>query len=483
MIKRVALNAAILTLFATGYGVNAAFVWPTLHFPANVGVAEPAQKYSPEMMRKRAEAEQVIASNKEKLRQNPDDIQAHKAIGDAHLFLEEYESAFNSYKEVLRVRPNDAEAYRGMGRTYYKVGDSAKALDYYKEAVRLDAGLGRAQADLGRTLVRLYRYNEAINPLKEGIRLKLQNGVDHDDYFSLGEAYLRTGQYQDAVGAYRKALEIVPGHVWTQAGLAEAHIALKQYDKAIASAKLALEQGPYDARTNRILGDAYGGMHQYEKAIEYYKESIRVSPHRYQIEALLRLGLTYNRLGRHEEAVTVFEKGIQYASTPRQFAFEAEIDPELLPALYFSTAEANLNLGRGQMAADAGRKYIEIKGWSDPNAAYAALLSYFGSRKSGRDAEARKIIDEALLHVAAKTWPGPIIKYVRGDLKEKALLSLANDNDKMTEARAYVGLSFALLGRIDAAHPHLEWVVKNGNRDFIEYTLAQSELRRVSATK
>ncbi|HEX6730965.1 MAG TPA: tetratricopeptide repeat protein [Pyrinomonadaceae bacterium] len=483
MIKRAGLKVAIFTLFATGYGVNAAFVWPTPHFPVNVGVAEPAQKYSPEMMRKRAEAERVIVVNKEKLRQKPDDVQAHKAIGDAYLFLDEYESAFNSYKEVLRVTPNDAEAYRGMGRTYDKVGDSAKALDFYKEAVRLDPGFGRAQADLGRTLVRLYRYKEAINPLKEGIRLKPKNGVDHDDYFSLGEAYLRTGQYQDAVGAYRKALEIVPGHVWTQAGLAEAHIALKQYDQAIASAKLALKQGPYDARTNRMLGDAYAGMHQYDKAIEYYKESIRVSPHRYQIEALLRLGLTYNRLGRHEEAVTVFEKGIQFASTPRQFAFEAEINPELLPGLYFSTAEANLNLGRGQMAADAGRKYIEIKGWSDPNAAYAAMLSYFGSRKAGRVAEAKKMVEEALSRDEAKNWPGPILKYVNGDLKEKDLFTLATDNDKMTEARAYVGLSLELVGRRDDARTHLEWVIKNGNREFIEYTLSQAELRRLTSAR
>ena len=50
----------------------------------------------------------------------------------------------------------------------------------------------------------------------------------------------------------------------------------------------------------------------------------------------------------------------------------------------------------------------------------------------------------------------------------------------MTEARAYLGMSLNLAGRPDEARPHLEWVVKNGNRNFIEYTLARSELLRLA---
>ena len=221
-------------------------------------------------------------------------------------------------------------------------------------------------------------------------------------------------------------------------------------------------------------------MERYEKAVEYYKESIRVAPHRYQVEALLELGRTYIRMGNHEEALAAFEKGIQYASTPREFSVEDEIKPWLLPALYFAIAQADLNLGRGQTAAEATRKYIELQTWSDPNAAYAALMSYFGNRKAGRDEEARKVLEEASARTDAKAWPAPVFQYLRGDLKEEGLLALATDNDKMTEARAYIGMSLALAGRLDGARPHLEWVVKHGNREFIEYTLAQSELRRIT---
>jgi tetratricopeptide (TPR) repeat protein len=446
----------------------------------SISFASSFQKYSPEMMRKRDEAERLIAKSKEKLQQNPDDIQARKAIGHSYLLLEEYEAAYNAFREVLRVAPNDAEAHWGMGQAYTRAGDDAKALKFYQDAVRLDPRFARAQADLGKTLVKLFQYNEAIGPLKEGIRLTPKSEIDHNEYYSLGEAYLRTRQYQEAIDAYRQALDALPGHVWTQAGMAEAYNGLKQYENAVASAKRALDHAPYDYRSNRALGDSYAGMRQYEKAVEYYNESIRVSSHRSQIDALLALGLTYNRMGKHKEAIDTYEKGIQYATRPKQFEFEAGADPVLLSALYFATAEASLNFDRWDVAVEAARKYIELQTWTDANAPYAAFMSYFGNRKAGRDAEAQKVLAEAFKHTDAKSWPASIVMYLRGDIDEKALLGLATDNDKMTEARAYVGMNLALARRFDAARGHLEWVVKNGNQDYIEYTLAKAELRRIT---
>ena len=482
--KRARLNLALSAALAAGVEVCITSARPAsvphIKGAGDFGVTGTVQRHGPEMMRKIKEAQDVVARNKERVRANPNDVQAHKALGDAYLFLEEYENAFGSYKEVIRLKPDDAEAYRGIGEAHERVRQYPKALDFYREAVRLDPRFARAQTDLGKTLVRLFQYKDAIGPLKEGIRLTPRGKVGHDDYFSLGEAYLHAGQYQEAVGAYRQALEVAPQYSSTHTGIAEAYNGLKQYENAVASAGLALKESPYDHRANRVLGDSYAGMERYDKAVEYYKESIRVTPNRYQVEALLGLGRTYLKMGKHEEALAAFERGIEYASTPRQFSVEDEIEPWLLPALYFDAAQAGLHLGRGQTAVEAARKYIEIRTWSDPNAAYAALMSYFGNRKAGRDEEARKVLEEASARTDAKAWPAPVFQYLRGDLKEEGLLAAATDNDKMTEARAYAGMSLALAGRLDAARPHLEWVVKNGNRDFIEYALARSELSRIT---
>jgi tetratricopeptide (TPR) repeat protein len=438
------------------------------------------QHDSPQRMKELAEARATVATNKEKVRVNPNDAQAHKALGDAYLILEEYENAFASFKEVLRVIPNDAEAYRGIGEAYERVWQYAKARDFYKEAVRLNPTYARALGNLGNMQVRLFQYEEAIGALKEGIRLKQSSKVDYSDYYNLGEAYQYTGKYQDAVNAYQQALKLGPQYESIHTSIAEAYNGLKQYQDAIASAGLTLKQSPYDAKANRVLGDSYAAMEKYEKAVEYYKESIRVSANRYQVEALLGLGLSYNTMGRHDEAVAQFDKGIAYASTPKQFASEEDVKPWLLSAHYFAMAQANLSLGRGEAAAAAAQKYIELRSWNGANAPYAALLLYFGKRKAGKTDEALKFIHEASAHMDAKAWPFPVFQYLRGELKGADLIALATDRDKMTEARAYMGMYLALAGRPDDARPHLGWVVQNGNRSFIEYTLAQSELRQLA---
>jgi tetratricopeptide (TPR) repeat protein len=444
-------------------------------------VSSSAQHDSPERMREIAKAQAVVVTNKEKVRLNPNDSAAHKALGDAYLFLEQSENAFNSYKEVLRLTPGDAEAYRGMGEAYEKVFQLAKARDFYREAVRLNPQYARAQIDLGNVSLRLFQYGDAINALKEGIRLKPSGQVAYMDYNNLGEAYLHAGKYDDAMNAYQQAIKLRADSSSAHSGLAAAYNGLRQYQNAIASGERALKESLYDQRANRVLGDSYFAMERYDKAVEYYKESIRVSSNRYQVEALLGLALTYISMGKHEDALTAFEKGIIYASRPKQFVVEDDVEPWLLPTLYIGLAQANLNLGRGQSATDAARKYIEITGWTSPNAPYAALLSYFGNRRAGRNEEALKVLAEASGHMPEKPWPYPVFQYLRGELREADLLALATDGDKMTEARAYVGMYLALAGRLNEARPQLEWVVKNGNRRFIEYTLAQSALRRIAS--
>ena len=60
-----------------------------------------------------------------------------------------------------------------------------------------------------------------------------------------------------------------------------------------------------------------------------------------------------------------------------------------------------------------------------------------------------------------------------------ALLTLDDNPDKMTEARCYLGVDLSLSGRPQEALPHLRWVQENGNKDFLEYLLALSELHRL----
>ena len=72
------------------------------------------------------------------------------------------------------------------------------------------------------------------------------------------------------------------------------------------------------------------------------------------------------------------------------------------------------------------------------------------------------------------------MKYLRGEIDESKLLAAATDNDKLTEARCFLGLDMEQKGRKEEALAHFRWVKEHGNPGFYEYTIAQAELDRLT---
>src|SRR6185369_6971010 len=122
-------------------------------------------------------------------------------------------------------------------------------------------------------------------------------------------------------------------------------------------------------------------------------EAVKLNPN--FANAYINLGNWYNELGRYEEAIEAFTNVTRIAP---KFAYA-----------YFSRSLLNLYLGRGDFAGD----------------------------------DASKLLDLAHKRLNASAWPYPIVAYLRREISKDSLLSLATDNDKMTEARTYMGLALS----------------------------------------
>ena len=59
---------------------------------------------------------------KEKVRQNPNDANAHGRLGGIYLTLGRYQEAITSLKEAIRLDPNYALAHSGLGVAYELLG-------------------------------------------------------------------------------------------------------------------------------------------------------------------------------------------------------------------------------------------------------------------------------------------------------------------------------------------------------------------------
>ena len=96
--------------------------------------------------------------------------------------------------------------------------------------------------------------------------------------------------------------------------------------------------------------------------------------------------------------------------------------------------------------------------------------------------DAKKLLDEAASRCDTAAWPFPVVKYLRGEIDESKLMAAATDNDKMTEARCFLGLDTEQKGRKEEALAHFHWVKEHGNSSFYEYTIALGELDRLGAS-
>jgi lipoprotein NlpI len=143
----------------------------------------------------------------------------------------------------------------------------------------------------------------------------------------------------------------------------------------------------------------------------------------------------------------------------------------------------NLYLGRGELAGDDAKSFLSLGDWSRERAPYIVIVGTLGYVKAGRIDEANKLLSLAQKRLNQNAWPYPIVGYLRKDISKEGLLSLATDNDKMTEVRAYVGLALSFAGETQEALKHLRWVKDNGNKSFVEYPAALTELRRLEQSE
>ena len=91
---------------------------------------------------------------------------------------------------------------------------------------------------------------------------------------------------------------------------------------------------------------------------------------------------------------------------------------------YVARGWSRLSAGVDGADLDA-RAYLAIKGWRDGLAPYMAVLAVVGARAAARPQQAQIMIDEALANLAPRAWPMPVLRYLKGDLTEPALLDAA----------------------------------------------------------
>ncbi|HEY0426301.1 MAG TPA: tetratricopeptide repeat protein [Pyrinomonadaceae bacterium] len=86
-----------------------------------------------------------------------------------------FENAVKVYKKYLVKNPKDDSAHFFLGRSYDKLNEDPDALKSFREAVKLKSDNSEYQTELGKILMKLAQYDEAVRALKKAIELDENN--------------------------------------------------------------------------------------------------------------------------------------------------------------------------------------------------------------------------------------------------------------------------------------------------------------------
>jgi tetratricopeptide (TPR) repeat protein len=238
---------------------------------------------------------------------------AYINLGNALLGKRNPDEAIAAYRAALAIDPNDAGAYYNLGKALQAQGKPDDAITAYRDAIRLQPEYAEAHCNLGLVLQRQGKYAEALAELRTGHALgSKQPGWRYPSALwvqhGLGNALQAQGKLDDAITAYRQALDLDPKYTQAHISLGNALLQQRQLDDAIAAYRQALDIDPKYAPVHNNLGLALQRQGKLDDAITAYRRSLDIDP-KYAL-AHYNLGNALYKQGQRDAAIREYRAAL-----------------------------------------------------------------------------------------------------------------------------------------------------------------------------
>jgi tetratricopeptide (TPR) repeat protein len=245
------------------------------------------------------------------------------------MVLNDHDQAIAAYERLAEAAPEDPQINFNLADLYEQIGDLAKARQRLDKVLAGDPNYVDALFALGRVSIRSGNPQEALDPFNRALSLTVQ--ASNEDgrgrvLHGIGVAYKLLGRPQDALRNYQDALEIrrsldqKRGMAMSLGEIASVQQAQGNFDEARGSLAEALELRREIGDRAGIglsllgLGDLHLDLGLYDDALQYYKDSLRIQrelgDEPSEALCLHNIGAVYLDRGDFSDALTYLEQAL-----------------------------------------------------------------------------------------------------------------------------------------------------------------------------
>lgn len=389
--------------------------------------------------------------------------QAYLYRGMAYRRQGNYDLAIADLSKAIELKPDYDLLYGLRANVYLRQGKFDLALADINKAVQLRPDNPDAYSDRGSIYRRMGNKDLALADLDKAIELYGDSPRASITYFNRGLLRCSTGCSELSLADYSKAIQLNPNFAEAYSERGSVFDSKHRFDLALADYNKAIELKPDLPHAYNGRGWVYHQQGIFDRAINEYNEAIRIDPK--YATAYCNRGVAYAEVGEYNRAIADDTKAL-------------ELDPNLNDEIYRSRASAYFYKNEGENAYRDIVVYLKRSGIKSDAAPYGIMIGYLGLRKMGDTKRADTFIKGWLRLLKPGDWSTQVLRYFDGQMTADELLALADNNDKQTEAHAYIGEILLAENKKAEAFEHFTWVKNIGNKTFVEYRIALEELKR-----
>lgn len=222
-----------------------------------------------------AAADELLAAIEKEF---PDDVSVTVMRGEVLLALGDAETALPYLTRAAEAEPERPRLQFQLGSALLSTGDTAGALAAFAaEAVNNEDPEVKALAHLNRALIlqRERKWDDAAADLEAVLAI---DPTRQEVYGDLASLYLRTGNVDDASRVLDAGFDAGFQSAAHYYSLGARIFRNKDYERAIAAFRRALELDPKHAKSERSLGAALDKLGRGDEAVVHFKRYLELDP-------------------------------------------------------------------------------------------------------------------------------------------------------------------------------------------------------------